>query len=269
MSAAASAFEDRSDPGATASAVLAGAVHLLLLLVLIFGVSWQSRPPESVQVELWEPPAPAPAPVVQEAPKPAPAVEPPPAPKPEPVIPKADIVEKKAPPPPPKPAPKAEPKPPPPKPAPKAVEAKEAPKAPARPRDEEAQRQIREQLMREQASLAIDRERQQIREQLARDAATASSNALAGWKAKVGQLIRSRINVQIAQAVQGNPEAIFMVTLLPTYEVLKISKIKSSGNPAYDDEVERAILRSSPLPRPDKGETVDRELRLSFRPKEL
>src|SRR6185369_12927068 len=44
----------------------------------------------------------------------------------------------------------------------------EPPKAAVRPRHEEVQRQLREQLNREQASLAIDRERQNMRDQLAR-----------------------------------------------------------------------------------------------------
>lgn len=262
MSAAA-VFEERSDPGAAASALMAAAVHLLLLAVLVFGLRWQNRPPEAVQVELWEPP-PAPA---AEAPKPEPKVEPPPpAPvKAEPVIPKPEIVEKAAPPP--KPVPKTPPKAEP-RPAPKAVAKPAPPKPPARPRDEEAQRQIREQLAREQASLAVDRERQQITEQLAREAASANAKALATWMDRIRTHIRSRIRVDVAQAVPGNPEAIFVVTLLPSYDVLKVNKVKSSGHAAYDDEVERAILKSSPLPRPDRPELFSRELRLTFRPKD-
>jgi colicin import membrane protein len=252
MSAA--VFEERSDPGQLASALLAASVHILLFLVLIFGVRWQNRPPDTVQVELWNEPVAAP---IQVEPKPEPRVEPAPPPllKPEPVIPKPEIVEKKAPPP--KPVPKVEPKP-------KA----EPPKAAAKPRDEEAQRQIREQLAREQASLAVDRERQHIRDQLARDAASANSKALETWMGKIQVHVRSRINKQIADAVSGNPEALFMVTLLPNCEVLKISMLKSSGSSAYDNEVERAILRASPLPRPDKADVFHRELRITFRPKD-
>src|SRR5512139_2522015 len=150
MSAAA-LFEERTDPGRVSSALLAAAVHAVLLAVLVFGVSWQNRPPESIAAELWEPPTPAPVP---EAPKLPPKVEPAPPPQPEPVIQKPEIAEKA----PPKPAPNVQPKP-------KA----EPPKDAAKPRDHEAQRQIREQLAREQASLAVDRERQHIRDQLARE----------------------------------------------------------------------------------------------------
>lgn len=253
----AAVFEERSDPGRVASALLAAVVHAVLLLVLIFGVNWQNRPPESVAVELWEPP---PAPV-QAEPKPAPAVEPAPPPKPEPVIPKPEIVEKKALPPKPAPklVPKAEPKPPPPKPVAKAE--------PLKPRVDETRR-FQEELAREQASFQIDRERQRLKDQAAAAAAAASSSALATWKGRVASHIRSRIRVEIAQAVAGNPEAIFEVTILPSYEVLKVAKVKSSGNAAYDDDVERAILKSSPLPRPDRADLFERALRLTFRPKD-
>jgi colicin import membrane protein len=247
----AAVFEERSEPGRLASALLAAAMHTLLFLVLLFGVRWQNRPAETVNVELWEP---APAPVV-EAPKPAPVAEPPPQPKPEPVIAKPEIVEQKAPPP--KPVPKVEPRP---KPEPPKAVAK-PPKEPAKPRDDAAQRQIREQLLREQAALAIDREQRQL--------ADASRNsALATWMDKVRVHIRSRIRIEIAQAVAGNPEAVYVVTLLPTYEVLGVKMTKSSGNKAYDEEIERAIQKSSPLPKPDKPELFNRELRLTFRPKD-
>lgn len=259
MSAA--VFEQRSDPGQVASALLAAAVHVLLLLVLIFGVRWQNKPPESVMVELWSDPQPAP---VQAEPKPAPVVEPAPPPKPEPVIQKPEIVEKKAaePKPVPKPLPKAESRPVPPKP----TAVKEVRKAPARPRDEEAQRQIREQLMREQASLAIDRERQQIKDQLARDAAAASSKTRADWVDRIRAKIRG--NIVLPPDLQGNPEAQFLVVQLPTGEVLSSKLVKTSGHRGYDEAVERAILKSSPLPRPDKAEIFERELRLTFRPRD-
>jgi colicin import membrane protein len=41
---------------------------------------------------------------------------------------------------------------------------------------------------------------------------------------------------------------------------------QSSGNKAYDAAVERAILKSSPLPRPDRPEQFRRELEIKFRP---
>jgi colicin import membrane protein len=264
MSATAAAiFEERVDPGRLSSAVLAAAVHLALLAVLIFGVRWQNRPAEAVSVELWEPP---PAPVVEPPkpePKPEPVVVKPEAPKPEPVVPKPEIVEKKAPPEKPKPVPKPLPKP-----VPKAEPKPVAKVEPLKHRMDEAKKRMNEELAREQASLAVNQERQQIKDQLAREAASVNARALATWMDKIRLHIRSRINVQIADAVPGNPEAVFNVTLLPSYDVLKIAKQKSSGNKAYDDEVERAILKASPLPRPDRPELFSRELHLTFRPKD-
>lgn len=250
MSAAA-VFEEREDPGRAASALLAASVHLLLLAVLVFGVSWQNRPPESVAVELWEAPPPAP---VAEAPKPVPQIEPP---KPEPVLAKPEIVEK-APPPKPKPVPKPVPK----------AEPKPVAKAePLKARVDDTQKRIREELAREQASLAIDRERQQIKDQLARDAAAASSRSKSEWVDKIRAKIRG--NLVLPPDLQGNPEAQFLVTLLPSGEVLTRKLTKSSGHRGYDEAVERAILKSSPLPKPDKMENFDRELRLTFRPRDL
>ena len=257
-------FEERSDPGQATSALMSAAVHLLLLAVLVFGVRWQNRPPEAIAVELWEPP---PAPVVAEAPKPAPAPEPVPVVvKPEPVLPRPEIAEK-APPPKPKPVPKVEPKPAPkvvPKPTPKPA----PPKAAVKPRDEEAQRQIREQLLREQAALAVDRERQQIKDQLTREAAAASGKAKAEWVDRIRAKIRG--NIVLPLDLQGNPEAVFAVVQLPNGDVLesKLVLVKSSGHRGYDEAVVRAILKSSPLPRPEQAGLFERELRLTFRPRD-
>jgi colicin import membrane protein len=262
--AAASMFEDRSDPGRVLSALLAAAMHAVLLLILIFGVRWQNRPPEAVQVELWNPPAEAPP---AEAPKPVPKVEPPAVVKPEPVPPKPEIVEQKAPPP--KPLPKIEPKPEP-KPVAKA-EPKQKPAppkpvakaAPLKRRVDETKR-FQEEAAREQASLALDREHRRIRDQLARDAAAASSKALAGWIDKIKIKIRS--NIVLPQGIQGNPEAIFDVVQLPTGDILSVKLRKSSGVPALDNAIERAVLKSSPLPRPDAGVAVPREFELKYKP---
>jgi colicin import membrane protein len=57
-----------------------------------------------------------------------------------------------------------------------------------------------------------------------------------------------------------------LVAQLPTGEVLTTRLLKSSGNPAYDAAVERAILKSSPLPLPASKELFSRELKLTFRP---
>jgi colicin import membrane protein len=252
-------FARRDDPGFARSIALAAAVHLVLFAILLVGVRWQNRPPQAVVVELWQ--APAPPPKVEERPeppKPAPKVEPPPPPpkpEPEPRIEKPEIAQKE--PPKPKPAPKPKPKP-----EPKPI-AKPEPK-PAPPRDAEAQKRMREELAREQQQLALARERDSVREQLAREAASARDKALATWKDRIRLKIRANIVQQ--PDIKGNPEAIFDVVQLPTGEVLQAKLRKPSGHKAYDEAVERAIWKSSPLPKPDRPELFQRTLELRFRP---
>jgi colicin import membrane protein len=238
-------FEERIDPGRTASALLSLGMHLLLVAVLVFGVRWQNKPPETVQIELWESPRPQP---VVEPPK---AVEPPKpveAPKPEPKIEKPAIVEKA---PPPKVEKKPEPKP-------------VAKVEPLKPRVDEAQKRMNEQLAREQAALAVDRERDRMREQLASEAKTASARQMADWMDKVSAKVRG--NMVLPQGVAGNPEALFDVVQLPNGEVLSVKLRKSSGHAALDEAIERAILKSSPLPKPDSKEAPPRSFVLRYRP---
>ena len=254
------------EPALGRSFLLALGVHLVLLAIMVFGVRWTNQPAESVTVELWDPPPPPPPAPVVEAPKPPPPkVEPKPEPKPEPELKKPDIVEK-APPPKPKPKPKPEPK----------VEPKPAP-----PKDDKFQQQImREQLALEQKRLEderrrIDEERRRVEEarrkaeaeRTARELAAAARNkALGEYVNRIRAKVRQ--NWILPQDLQGNPEAVFRVIQLPTGEVIEARLVKSSGNPAYDDAVHRAILKSSPLPLPASREHFYRELELTFRPRD-
>jgi colicin import membrane protein len=240
------------------SALLALVVHVLLVAALMLGVHWQSRAPDVVTVELWRPPPepvarPAPPPKVEPPPK---AVPPAPAPKPEPRIEKPDIALKAKP----KPKPKPEP---PPKPKPEPV----AKPKPAPPPDETmAQRLLAEALQREQQTFSAERERQAIKDQLAREAQSAKDRALQTWIDNIRNSIRGRIVLPLN--LQGNPEALFLVTQLPTGQVLEAKLVISSGHTGYDDAVLRAILKSSPLPKPDSPGLFQRELNLTFRPKD-
>jgi colicin import membrane protein len=248
---------EREEPGLFGPLVLAVLVHLLLFGVLFVGVRWQSRPPEPVSVELWLPPTPPRAEVKPEPvappkvePKPEPRIEPP-APKPEPRVepPKPEIAVPEKP----KPIPKPKPKPEPVKPA------------PPKPRDQEVQKRLREEIARAQSQLKIDQERELIKEQLNREQASMQQKALAAYTDKIKAKIKG--NIILPQDIKGNPEAIFDVVQLPTGEVLPPVRLKkSSGHRGYDAAVERAILKSSPLPRPEKGELFYRELTLKFKP---
>ena len=236
----------RPDYGMGRAFALAFAVHAVLLAVMFVSVRWQN-PSEVVSVELWEPPPPPPAPVVEE--KPPPPKEPP-KPEPEPQVKQPDIAEK-APPPKPKPKPKPE----------------------AR-KDEELQKSlIREQIALEQRKLNEERRRidearrKADAERTARElAATARNKALGDYINRIRNKVRQ--NWILPQDLQGNPEAVFDVVQLPTGEVLSVRLARSSGNPAYDAAVERAILKSSPLPLPEPRSLFDRQLKLTFRPRD-
>ncbi|HXM83840.1 MAG TPA: energy transducer TonB [Burkholderiales bacterium] len=242
MSAEALAFGARREPALLPSFVLAALVHLFLAAVMFVGVRWSSHHPETVVVELWEaPPPPPPAPVV-EAPKPLPKVEPepPPVQKPEIAI--------KAP-------PKRKPEP---KPA---------------PRKDDFEKRMREQLAQEQRAIDDQRREAERREAAARQqavaaaaAAAARDRALAAWTDKIRAKIRG--NIRLPENLSGNPEAIFDVAQLPTGGVISIRLRKSSGHKGYDDAVERAILKSSPLPKPDEPNLFERQLELRFRPQD-
>jgi colicin import membrane protein len=80
--------------------------------------------------------------------------------------------------------------------------------------------------------------------------------------------IQARIKLHISYPDRpGNPEAVVIVEQLPTGEVSNVRLVRPSGTPAWDNAVQRAILKSSPLPKRDDG-TVARVLELRFRPKE-
>jgi colicin import membrane protein len=253
MSAAAATFV-YDEPGKTPSAVLAVLVHLLLAAFLFFGVHWQSRQPDAVMVELWDS---LPAPVAEKV-EPSPELKPEPAPppKPEPVPeprvekavepPKPDIaLEKK------KEIKKEIPK----KPEPK-------PKKPEPRLDLDRSKDIRAQLERETTALSQQREKNRILDQMRREAATADAVYIGRLKGKI------KSNIVLPPDIAGNPEAIFDVVQLPTGEVMSAKLRKSSGHTAYDAAVERAILKSSPLPKPDRPEQFQRNLEIKFRPQD-
>jgi colicin import membrane protein len=95
-------------------------------------------------------------------------------------------------------------------------------------------------------------------------AGAARSRAQLEWIDKIRSRIRSNIN--LPPDIPGNPEAVFDVVQLPTGEIIDVKLRKSSGVRAYDDAVQRAILKSSPLPKPNPADLFQRNLELRFRP---
>ncbi len=95
-------------------------------------------------------------------------------------------------------------------------------------------------------------------------AGAARDRAKADYIARIRSKVRG--NVVYAQEIVGRPEAIFEITQLPSGEVMRVQLRKSSGSRALDDAIERAIQKSSPLPKPDDPEIFDRTLILQVRP---
>jgi len=272
----------QADSGRSAAKWIAGflaiAVNLGFVLFLVFHVTWRNPPQESVAVELY-----APSPPIEkiEAPKTQPELPPEPAPKVEPPKVEPPRVE----PPklspkvePPKPPPKVEPPPPPPpkpeitlkeKQAKAERERKEREKLEAEKREAERKQQekrlaeVRERQAREAEALRAQAERERkVQQQVALN--TARAKADADYIRRIQSKIRG--NVVLPPDMPGNPEAVFGVVQLPTGEIIDVQLEKSSGLRAYDEAVQRAILKSSPLPRPDNADLFRRNLTLKFRP---
>ena len=249
---------------------LAFAMHVLFLILMVFGVSWQNKQIDTaVVVDLWRdlpvaapPKAEAPPPAVKpEPPPPAPRVEVKPPPKPEPVpVAKPDIALKEK---------------------------------------QEKERKLREQqVVEEKKKLAAEKAREEALEkkkraeaealkskraaeaaaksaadeqQKARDALAAQQAAAAKREIdKYMDGIRTKVKrfVVIPPSVQGNPEAEFTVTLLPGGEVLDVRLGKSSGNAAYDAAIESAIRKAQPftVPAGNEFQQYFRRFTMAFRP---
>ncbi len=147
-------------------------------------------------------------------------------------------------------------------------------------RRQELERQRQEALAREQAARELEAElKRQLQEDLAREMrqlqrgtrSQAEAAARLRMMEEYQARIRSKIhqNLRLPPNLSGNPEVIYQVKLLPDGEILRLTLIKGSGQPAYDRQVEVAILQSSPLPLPPDLELAAlfrEELILKFRP---
>ncbi|MDD3484690.1 energy transducer TonB, partial [Azovibrio restrictus] len=251
------------EPGKGKALALAIAVHLLLAVALFLGVQWKTEQ-AAVEVELWSPvprqatSLPPPPPPPKEQPRPEPKPEPKPAPRvepkpePKPVV-KPDIAVKKEEK---KPEPKPEPKKPEPKP-----EKKPEPKKPEPPKDpfkDLIEQDLKQVQRNTQAQTRTSREDQLRAMADAEQKAAGRKSAESTWVGKI--VLKVRSNVMLPPGLQGNPEAVFEVTLLPTCEVIGVRLKRSSGNGALDAAIERALLKSSPLPKPDDPAVFQRIL---------
>lgn len=265
-------LERPEEPGKKYALALTVLVHLALAAFLFFGVQWKRSKPEVYEVELWSP---TPRPATQVAPPPPPPPEPEvkpqpkPLPKPEPKIeppppkkPDIAIKEEKKKPEPPKPEPK---KPEPPKPEPKKPE---PPKPEPKPQPKfDFSKELANETSQLKSSAKTAANAQQMANAAAAEAEQRASSNKRG-KADYANKIRGKIrgNIILPPSIQGNPEAVFMVEQLPTGEVLSVKLKRSSGNGVLDRAIETAILKSSPLPKPDDPSLFERSLEIKYRP---
>lgn len=239
------------EPYKLPAGMLALAVHVVFFGLLLFGFNWNrhvSSPP-AMSVELWKSlpdmaVAPSPPPPVLVEP-----VRPAPLPPPE-VVAKPDIAlpDKKM-------KPKVETKPVVTQPEKKKVEVKPIQQKQAEQKSDEDYR--------------LERAAVQQAEQAARERAeqmAASDGVVNEFKAKIINKIRR--NIVEPPGIGEEARAEFSVTLLPGGSVLSARLTKSSGNASYDDAVERAILKSTPLPVPPDVSLFSkfRELSMIFHP---
>ena len=234
--------------------------HLGLLAFLMIGISWNNSTPTGVEVELWDA---------------VPQVETPPVPelKTELKEEAADIAVKKK---------KVEIEPP------KKEVAKETPKAvkPLPPKEKEKEQPKKAEAPKTlsptelKANAAAEKARA---DQLARLRAAAGAeggsggavgsgvggggNAPSGWTDKVIKKVKPLI-VFNPESVSGNPAAVIQVNLAPDGAILSSIVLSSSGNPSWDRAVLLALSRAESLPKDDNGKIPQREVKLTFKPKD-
>ncbi|MDO9282783.1 MAG: TonB C-terminal domain-containing protein [Methylotenera sp.] len=266
-------LRQRENPDSFKAGALSISVHVVLLGALLISFNWKTTHPVSVaNVELWdslpavavqktsaipepvEQPVVQPKPVVKEVVKPEPVIEPEPKAQ-------VDIVIKKTP-------------------VEKPVK-KEKPKEIKKPDDaiEAMKKALREEaLQRPQKQPSDEALKKLQQESLSEDKAegdqknlaakaTANTGVIGEFTNKIKAKIRGNVNKTLCG--DGNPELKFEIGLLPTGQLSGNPKlVKSSGNAACDDAVERAIMASEPLPVPTDTSLFSqfRNLKLTFRP---
>ncbi len=242
------------------------AAHLGLLAFLMIGISWNNSTPSGVEVELWDASQQVEAPVEPEV-------------KTEMKEEAADIAIKKKKlekEPPKKEVVKETPKPP--KPTPPKEKEKE------RPKKTEPAKKVEAPKAATPAETKANAAAEKVRaDQLARLRAAAGAeggsggtsgsgvggggNAPPGWTAKVAKKVKPLI-VFNPESISGNPAAVVKVNLAPDGAILSTDLVSSSGNAGWDRAVLLALTRAESLPKDDNGKIPQREVKLTFKPKD-
>lgn len=234
--------------------MLALLVHGALVVALAFGVSWHTGEREGVEAELWAAVPQIAAPRAAE-PEPVPVVVPPrpaPAPKVEPP-PNAQIAIERA----------------------KRDEQTRKQKELEREREREkalAQKLEEQRKKEEDAKLAALREKN-LKRMMGQAGTTGDASSTgtaarsAGPSAGYAGRIKARIrpNIVFTDNPSGNPVAEIEVSLTADGKIVGQKLLKTSGLPAWDEAVQRAIERTEVLPRDIDGR-VPPTMVITFRP---
>jgi len=248
-----------------AGTLLALGVHALLVAGLALGVNWRSHEATPLSAELWAAvprvaapePAPPPPPPPPEVIKPK--VEAPPPAPPKAVEPEAQIVTEKK--------PVAKP----------AIDEKQAEeKAQAQIREAERRRKDearkQEEVRQRQEQERVERQREEnlkrLAAQLPGSAPTPSPGTdtrSAGPSASYAGRIRARIfpNIVFTDVVPGRAVAEVQVSVAPDGKITGRRLTKSSGVPAWDEAVLRAVDRTEQLPQ-DEGRDPPPSMLIEF-----
>lgn len=238
------------------------AAHLGLLAFLVIGISWNNSTPSGVEVELWDASQQVETPVVPEI-------------KTEMKEEAADIAIKK------KQVEKELPK--------KEVKETSKPVTPVKPtppkeKEKEKPKKAEAPKAATPAETKANAAAEKVRaDQLARLRATAGAeggsggtsgsgvggggNAPPGWTDKVVKKVKPLI-VFNPESISGNPAAVVKVNLAPDGVILSTDLVSSSGNAGWDRAVLLALTRAERLPKDDNGKIPQREVKLTFKPKD-
>ena len=235
-----------SEPHKISAGALALLVHGIFFSVLFASFSWQIKPPQGMVVEIWDS---LPAEFVEPVPEP-PQIQPE---KPAPVIPKYEAQ--------PVVPPKAD--------IDLKSKKKQAMEEEIKKLENIAAKKLAERNIKDAEQRKEDALRQAKQRKAQEESAIAAGKVVDEYIGRIAAKVRRFIVLPPEVALNIRSE--FKVTLLPGGEVLSVSLVKPSGNDAYDNAVERAILKAQPLPLPPSEQNMFnrfRELRLKFSPAE-
>jgi colicin import membrane protein len=79
--------------------------------------------------------------------------------------------------------------------------------------------------------------------------------------------LKANTNYPIPEALEGNPEVVFLVKLKPDCGIIGVEMRKSSGLSSWDQAAERSIRRTNPFPAMSNG-LCDSSLEIGRTPKD-